>query len=203
VRAPFFCGTTAMYIDRRLGQEPQENVISRAPISINMLDCFESMTNVYSSALTDDEIAFIEERFDAALDALLLLDALDQGHPLFRQARIDYNHSVEALCSVDRSYGKARRDTATCAEKVMKGLLSERNVTFEQNHKLMSLAKLLNDHCGLQVDVKLAEKLYTPASVSYEVPVSKQDAIDAHADLLAFLSGIFKQVFPSAASPHS
>lgn len=195
VRAPFFYGEAELYIDRRLGQEPQGNVISQGPIRINVLDCFEGMTSAYSRSLKDEEIIFIGQRFDIAFVALSLLDALDRGQPLFRQARVDYNHSVEALSSVDRSYGKARRDTATCAEKVMKGILIEKiGGGFKLDHNLVSLAKLLNDNCDLQVDLGLAEKLYTAANVSYEVAVTKQTALDAHANLLKFLADLFPQV---------
>lgn len=195
VRIPFFYGGAEIYIDRSLGQEPHGNVICRAPIRINILDCFEGMTSAYSSSLKDEELIFIGQRFDTAYDALSVLDVLDRGQPLFRQARVDYNHSVEALCSVDRSYGKARRDTATCAEKVMKGILIEKiGGGFKLDHKLVSLAKLLNENCGLQVNLGLAEKLYTAADVSYEVPVTKQAALDAHANLLTFLAELLPQI---------
>lgn len=199
VRAPFFYGEAEIYIDRRLGQEPHGNVISRDPARINILDCFEGMTSAYSNSLKDEELIFIDRRFETACDALSALDLLDQGQPLFRQARVDYNHSVEALCSVDRSYGKARRDTATCAEKVMKGILTEKiGGGFKLDHKLVSLAKLLNEKCGLQINLGLAEKLYTAADVSYEVPVTKQEALDAHVNLLTFLAELFPQIVPEA-----
>lgn len=195
VRAPFFYGTAQVYIDRKLRQEPRENVISRGPIPINILDCFEDMTQSYADTLTDEELELVRTRFDVAFDAMTLLDVLDNGPPLYRQARIDYNHSVEALCSVDRSYGKARRDTATCAEKLMKGMLTHKQVPFEQNHNLAKLAKLLNEQYGLGIDTDLAEKLHTPASVSYDKAVSKQEALDAHENLLRFLVSIGRTVF--------
>lgn len=195
VRAPFFYGTAHVYIDRKLTPEPRENVISRGPVSINILDCFEGMTQLYADALTDDELGFIGARFRMAFEAMTLLDALDNGSPLHRQARIDYNHSVEALCSVDRSYGKARRDTATCAEKVMKGMLGQKGVPFEQNHKLGKLAKLLNEQCGIGVDLALVEKIYTQADVSYDKAVSKQEALDAHENLLRFLAALGRTIF--------
>ncbi|MDE2157083.1 MAG: hypothetical protein KGJ32_14530 [Xanthomonadaceae bacterium] len=195
VRAPFFCGTAHVYIDRKLTPKPRENIISRGPVSINILDCFEGMTQSYADTLTDDEFELIETRFGMAFGAMTLLDVLDKGSPFYRQARIDYNHSVEALCSVDRSYGKARRDTATCAEKVMKGMLAQKGVPFEQNHNFGKLVRLLNDQYDLSIDLALVEKIHTKADVSYDKAVSKQEALDAHENLLRFLAALGKKIF--------
>lgn len=194
VRIPFFYGTASVFIDRRLGQGPKGNVILRGPIPINILDCFDGMTQPYANSLTDHELRFIQEEFAVAFDALNLIKQLDNGDPLHRQARVDYNHSVEALCGIERAYGKARRDAATCAEKTMKGLLARKNIPFKSNHDLGELARLLNSECELEIDAALANKLFTPASVSYEQVVSRQEAIESHRDLLRFLAKILNQI---------
>lgn len=146
VRAPGGYGDLILVCDRQLQAGPPRNVISRAPIQVNMLDCFEGMTQAYATSLTDDAIERIEEAFMIGLDALSLLDVLAHyDEPLFDQARADYIHSVEALVSLERSYGKSRRDTATSAEKVMKGLLAVRKIPFKLSHNLSALAESLRD----------------------------------------------------------
>ena len=194
VRIPFFYGSAHVYIDRRLGIGPKGNIISRGPIPINILDGFEGITQGYANSLSDEELRFIGDEFPVAFDALNLLDRLDHGQALHHQARADYNHSVEALAGIARAYGKARRDIATCAEKTMKGLLARKSVDFSPTHNLRELAQLLVSKCGLVIDVDLANRLYTPASVSYEQPVSKHEALSAHRDLLRFLANIMQQL---------
>ncbi|QTF19453.1 conserved hypothetical protein [Xanthomonas citri pv. fuscans] len=196
VRGPYSNGSLRLVCDRRLHQGEKENIISRGPIDVNMLDCFEGMTQSYADTLDEKAFDEVASRFLVGLDALTFLDAIAQSDdPLFRQARADYNHSVEALTSVERSYGKARRDTATCAEKVMKGLLASKGIPFKSNHELVKFAQALNDQGDLHVDLELASLLYTDASVSYGKAVSKEEALVAHATLLRFLSELLAQVF--------
>ncbi|ATS38525.1 MULTISPECIES: HEPN domain-containing protein [Xanthomonas] len=196
VRAPYSNGRLHLVCNRLLHQGEKENIISSGHIDVNMLDCFEGMTQSYADTLDEKALVGIASRFLLGLNALTFLDAPSQSDdPLFRQARADYNHSVEALTSIERSYGKARRDTATCAEKIMKGLLAGKGLSFKSNHELVKLAQALNDQGDLHVDLELASLLYTDASVSYGKAVSKEEALAAHANLLRFLSELLAQVF--------
>ncbi|PTT66213.1 hypothetical protein [Stenotrophomonas sp. HMWF003] len=195
VRAPGGYGSLILVCDRQLQTGRPRNLISRAPIQVNMLDCFEGMTQAYATSLTDDAIERIEEEFMIGLDALSLLDVLNHyDEPLFDQARADYIHSVEALVSLERSYGKSRRDTATSAEKVMKGLLAVRKIPFKLSHNLSALAESLRKEAGLNVNVSLAAKIGTDASVSYDKPVTKSEALEAHTNLQALLSSLLPQI---------
>ena len=72
----------------------------------------------------------------------------------------------------------------------MKGILSGRSVKYELNHDLVKLAKLVNVGGAPYADVDLARKISTPASVSYDKPVSKQEALEAHTNLLCFLAAM-------------
>lgn len=195
VHAPAGYGELILVCHPQLQDGPRRNVITRGSIQVNMLDCFEGMTQAYATSLTDNEIKKIDEAFLIGLDALVLLDVLRHcDEPLFDQVRADYNHSVEALVSLDRSYGKSRRDTATSAEKVMKGLLSARKIPFKQNHNLPALAESLRRDARFDVDSSLVAKINTDASVSYEKSVTKSEAIAAHINLQAFLSSLLPQV---------
>jgi hypothetical protein len=89
VRLPFFFGGANIRIDRKLRSRPAENVISREPISINVLDCFDGITQAYANGLREDQLRWIEDRFGVAFSAVILLDALESESALYRQARID------------------------------------------------------------------------------------------------------------------
>lgn len=196
VRAPYVIGELILTCSRQLQVAQKRNVISHGPIVVNMIDCFEGMTQAYATSLTDKEVEEIKSGFIAGCDALILLDGLAQGEDLlFKQARTDYNHSVEALMSFDRSYGKSRRDTATTAEKVMKGLLSARNLMFNKNHNLRALAGSLREQAGFTIDMALVDRIHTNADVSYGSVVTKSEAMDAHIALILFLSSLLPQVF--------
>lgn len=195
VEIPFFYGEVYGYIDRRLSSGPKQNIFSRDAIPVNILDHFEDMTQTYADGLSDEELQFIDKIFVVGLCAMKTLDVLSDDGILFRQARADYTSSVEALDSVSREYGKARRDTATCCEKIMKGLLDAKGVPFGKNHRLSDLAVELNDKEGLNIDLLLVEKLYTDANVSYGDSVTKNVALEAHHHLLEFIAALGKELF--------
>jgi len=133
--------------------------------------------------------------FHLAAAGLLFLDGIDHEQPLIKQARADYDRSVDALMSFGRDYGKARRDTATCAEKMMKGVLELSQIEFRKTHNLVSLGAKLNEVNGYSIDLKLLERIHVDPSVSYDLEVSKQEAYQAHWNLLAFLASLSTDVF--------
>lgn len=182
VRVPIIFGKVRLYADHDL------------TINNNILNNFEQLTQTYANSLTNTELHNIMEHYILAHDALSVMNYLREinfdSKIYFNQAYSDYSLSVEALISNKITYGKSRRDTATCCEKIMKGILNEKNINFKLTHDLSNLAKSLNTELGTNIDINLIDKINTKADVSYDKEVSKFEAYDSHQNLLLFLKDL-------------
>jgi HEPN domain-containing protein len=122
--------------------------------------------------------------------AIEVLNGLSQ-HVFFEQARMDYEHSVDALMS-GFSWSKARWETAQCVEKVLKGLLATAGHEYPNKggagHDIPRLGEIVSDKLGLALGPDLLKKIHCEPKVRYgEQGVSPAEAFSAHAALLGVM----------------
>lgn len=189
VRLPIVFGTVAVYADRKLDNENRGG-------ALNILESIEGLTQTYANRLRDDEILRIAEASHIAYLAIETLNGLTQS-VLFDQARMDYEHSVDALVS-ESSWSKARWETAQCAEKVLKGMLDTAGHEYPRTggagHDIPKLGKLASSKLGLALERDLLQKLHCEPKVRYgEQSVSPAEVFSAHAALLRMLVTIGQQ----------
>lgn len=180
INIPKIWGQITFFIDKKIEEK-----------SSNILNLFDGLQQSYADTLTEPELIAIANQFIIgykAVTALQNIHSIYENNPvLIEQAYTDYLSSIRNLLSHHESYGKCRRDTALCCEKIMKGILSNKDISFAKEHKLVDLAKEINDHLGTSIDLDLIRKIHTSANVSYEQHVSRSDAYNAHMNLLTFL----------------
>lgn len=187
---PKVWGTVTTFADRNLSNKGVE-VGVRTPATYNCLCSVAGLTQAFASKFSDEEVRFIHEAFQHGLQAMSGLESL-AGHSLFEQARADYRHSVNALIS-GVEFGKARWETAQCAEKILKGMLAMRSLTFPttagKGHDHIYLGELVREKIGIDFDSTALSTLKTSAAVRYgEVASSLSEAMDSHAALLYMLT---------------
>lgn len=180
VRLPIVFGTVTVFVDRNLDKEHRGG-------ALNVLQSIEGFTQAYANRLHDEEIGRIVEESHMAYLAIEVLNGLSH-HVFFEQARMDYEHSVDALMS-GFSWSKARWETAQCAEKVLKGLLASAGHEYPSKgatgHDIPRLGVIVSDKLGLVLDLDLLKKIHCEPNVRYgEQSVSPAEALSAHVALL-------------------
>lgn len=190
-KMPRLWGSMQVFADRNLTNEGRSLATKRSePASHNVLRSLEGMTQAYANKLTDAELATLHRSFIASFQAMRCLDDL-KGHQLFEEAKADYRHSVAALFS-GNELGKARWETAQCAEKVLKGLLARDAHAFPtdgaRGHDTVHLGGLVKDKLGITLSVQLLTTIKCTAAVRYgEVPSTREEALAAHDALIRVL----------------
>lgn len=183
VRLPIVFGTVTVLVDRNLGEDYRGG-------ALNILQSIEGFTQAYANRLHDEEIGRISEEPHMAYLAIEVLNGLS-GHVFFEQARMDYEHSVDALMS-GFSWSKARWETAQCVEKVLKGLLATAGHEYPSKggagHNIPKLGEIVSDKLGLALGPDLLKKIHCEPKVRYgEQSVSPAEAFSAHVALLGVM----------------
>jgi HEPN domain-containing protein len=180
VRLPIVFGTVTVFVDRNLGKDYRGG-------ALNILQSIEGFTQAYANRLHDEEIERIVEDSHMAYLAIEVLNGLSQ-HVFFEQARMDYEHSIDALMS-GFSWSKVRWETAQCAEKVLKGLLATAGHEYPSKggtgHDIPRLGEIVSEKLGLALVPELLTSIHCEPKVRYgEQSVSPAEAFSAHAALL-------------------
>lgn len=163
------------------------------PVRHNILCSVQGMTQAYASRLTRGEMAHLGGKFISGYAAVVCLDDL-KGHDLFDEARGDYRHSVDALLT-GREFGKARWDTAQCAEKMLKGLLAREGHSFPtsggKGHNTEHLGMLVNESLGIALPAADLKLVYCSPAVRYgEQKSTGGEALAAHEALVRLLRSL-------------
>lgn len=196
MKMPKVWGSFDLFVSQDLSS--QGNYISTkgsTPAKHNILLSVQGMTQAYASRLNKDDLVFLAGRFINSYPAIVCLDDL-KGHDLFEEARGDYRHSVDALLT-GRELGKARWDTAQCAEKILKGLLAREGHAFPtsgaKGHDISHLGTLITDKIGFSLLSADLSSVHCTAAVRYgEMKISIEDALAAHEALVRLLSALAK-----------
>jgi len=183
-------GTAVPFADRNLDNKGRQIGTGNEPATVNVLRCLRGITQPYASRLADADIHAVLRAYRHGYAAMAFLDSLT-GHPLFSQARADYNASVEALL-LGTALSRARWDTAQCAEKVLKGLLGRAGHDFPtggwQGHDIPHLGGLVDTHLGATLPEILLRAITCSPKVRYgEMNVDINEAWTSHACLLDLL----------------
>jgi hypothetical protein len=194
MRMPKVFGSFDPVVNRDVAFEGESLGRFRPPV-VNVIGMVRGLTQAHSQRLSDEDIVTICGVFEVSFPAISKLSTWS-GTVLFDQARADYSGSVEALLSQSENFGKARRDTSLCVEKVIKGFLSVSGTTYQRIHHLIDLGDLVAKNLGIHLsatDLGLAD---CPASASYEKPGTKAEALSAHQAALRLLGAL-----PASAAP--
>lgn len=190
LKLPKLWGTMDIFADRNLSNEGLTLGV-REPATHNVLRSVEGLTQAYASKLSDHEIVFILEAFGHGFQAMSGLESLT-GCSLFEEARADYRHSVDAIFS-GREFGKARWETAQCAEKILKGMLAKAGYAYPtstvKGHDHLHLGELVQEKLGIAFDTDALATIKCSAAVRYgELKSTLDQAMESHAALLYVLT---------------
>lgn len=191
MRMPRCYGEVSFFADRNL--ENCGTTLARLsggrPASGNVLTAIVDLTAPYAASLTDAEIKLVWEHFFPGLKATRCLEQLS-GDELFDRARADYESSVENL--MKRSWHNARWDTSQCAEKMFKGMLRQRGVSYptggKSGHDIPSLGTIVREATGAHMPVAALSLIHCPTGLRYgDEAATKTHAMKAHRALLGVI----------------
>lgn len=196
MKMPKVWGSFDLFISQDLSN--QGNYISSKrspPVRHNILRSVQGMTQAYASRLQKDDLLFLAGKFINSYPAVVCLDDL-KGHDLFEEARGDYRHSVDALLT-GRELGKARWDTAQCAEKVLKGVLAREGHAFPtsgaKGHDISHLGALVAEKLGFSLSAADLSAVHCTPAVRYgERKSSMEEALASHEALVRILVALAK-----------
>jgi HEPN domain-containing protein len=183
VRLPIVFGTVTVFVDRNLGKDYRGG-------ALNILQSIDGFTQAYANRLHDEEIERVGEESHTAYLAIEVLNGLSR-HAFFEQARMDYEHSIDALIS-GFSWSKARWETAQCVEKILKGLLATAGHEYPSRggagHDIPRLGEIVSDKLGLALNPDVLRKIHCEPKVRYgEESASPEEAFMAHTALLGVM----------------
>lgn len=183
VRLPIVFGTVSVFVDRDLDKDYRGG-------ALNILQRIDGFTQASANRLHDEEIRRIADESHVAYLSIEVLNGLSR-HVFFEQARMDYEHSVDALMS-GFSWSKARWENAQCAEKVLKGLLATAGHEYPSKgragHDISKLGEAVSDKLGLALFPDLLKRINCEPKVRYgEQSVSPAEAFSAHSALLGLM----------------
>lgn len=196
MKMPKIWGAVQLFVNQDLSTQGKRlSTKGSPPASHNILSSVQGLTQAYASRLKKDELPFLAGKFINGYQAVECLDDL-KGHDLFQEVRGDYRHSVDALLTA-RELGKARWDTAQCAEKVLKGLLARAGHKFPtsgaKGHDISHLGDLVSEKLGIALPPTDLNAVNCTAAVRYgETKSSIEDALSAHESLVRLLGAFAK-----------
>lgn len=191
LRMPRVYGTVGFFADRNL--ENQGLTLAKPggpPASHNMLCLVDGLSSELAARLSKGELEDIAGAFRRGYPATLHLESLS-GDDFFTEARKEYGSSIEALMA--SSWPQARRNTASCAEIVFKGVLRMAGRKFptggKDGHDIPQLGQLVSDATGVKFNAASLAAIHCSTDVRYvKVPSTDDDALVAHMSLLQILT---------------
>ncbi len=196
MKMPKVWGSVQLFISPDLSNKGNRIATKDSPlVQHNILCSVQGMTQAYAKRLSNDDMRLLVQKFITGSEAVVCLDDL-KGHDLFNEARGDYRHSVDALLT-GHELSKARWDTAQCAEKVLKGLLSRdghRYPTFgAQGHDIQHLGSLTKEKLGIELPAAELAMAYCSPAVRYGQDKNTiERALAAHNALVQLLNVLAK-----------
>ncbi|MBS0224747.1 MAG: hypothetical protein JSS25_00180 [Proteobacteria bacterium] len=188
-RLPVVYGTMQCFFDPNLENKGVRMALN-GPASVNGLTLIDDFTQALAGRLSNDEINNISDKMVAGFHGIEALNSFWNGN-LFEQAKLDYEHSVDALNS-GFAWNKARWETAQAAEKVIKGMLKSVNQPVPTQgrdaHDIKHLGGLVGRHFNITLPQGLLEAIDCKPGVRYgEIEATKSEALAAHSALLEIL----------------
>lgn len=115
-------------------------------------------------------------------------------YPYFNEIQTDISTAVTVLFAPQPHFGQSKWASCQAAEKLIKYFLKSRNIHFPNTHKLQSLADLASKE-GVELDTVALSKASVAAGVRYgEIPVTAEEAVQAHYASLVIGQQIFHAV---------
>lgn len=163
-----------------------------APIgqgSRNVLHYIDGMNQFYASRLSERELDHIMEMVELGDQAINALEMFPDDN-LANAARLDYEHSVDAIIS-GVAWNKAKWETAQTAEKLMKSMLAAHRIDFPKGakgHNIPHIGKLVRDNFDIEIPDELLQVIDCSTAIRYgEDEATSAEAMAAHAALLGLL----------------
>lgn len=195
MQMPRVHGTVEFFADRNLQNQGRSLAkMGDPPASGNMLCFVEGLTQDLAARLDDAEIALIVEAFNRGYRALLRLESLT-GDDFFGQAMNEYRSSIDALLA--SSWPQARRNTASCAEMMFKGMLRKAGTAFptggRDGHDIPKLGGQIGAMTWVTFNAAVLAAVHCSTDIRYiKEPATADNALLAHRSLLEILNTLRK-----------
>lgn len=154
--------------------------VSRYDKVINLLHYIEDLTPDLAQELSDAELKEITDFFILSYNALSRMWRICR-RPLLKQAKMDLESSADYIFSQPIEYGLSKWSSLQCVEKILKAYINIKGRNYRRTHNLDKLMYQASQMGAIALSQKDILSLQCSASVRYgEIPVSLQQAIDAH-----------------------
>jgi hypothetical protein len=163
----------------------------RKPITVNILDTIDGLTQNYAQSLRDEELRELAYRYVMGLHAIELMKVGAQHFTLLPEARANMGNAVELMLSTPPQYGLSKWESLQAAEKVLKAFISEHGAKFKFTHVLEDLA-LSAELLGLPLisRAELREIQCSPQVRYGAISVTPQEAVKAHQAAQSVCGGV-------------
>lgn len=193
MRMPRCYGAVEFFVDRDLQNQGRALAkIGDPPASSNALCFVDGLTQDLATRLQAEDIALVGETFNRGYRALLRLESLT-GDDFFGQATNEYQSGIDALLA--SSWPQARRNTASCAEMMFKGMLRKAGKVFptgrSDGHDIPKLGGQVGAMTGVTFNVAVLAAVHCSTDIRYiKEPAIADNALLAHRSLLEILNAL-------------
>ncbi len=195
VRFPLIYGTAEFICDPTYwGISHQKRIDAGVPTTLNVLDFVEGLTEQYANNLTFGELQNIFDLYKFGFEAMLDIDEVS-GSTFATQAKADIKATLSHLFSSPPNHGLSKWSSLQAVEKFIKAYIERRGNTPPFSHDLARLAAEA-ELLGLPtISCDDLAKIQCPAGVRYgQVPVSLNEAVEAHQAALSVCAGVSKNL---------
>jgi len=160
---------------------------------INIVSLINGITPKLARSATTEDIDEIYSTFSAGLEVLRYLDTNKRSDPLLNEVLNDFKASAVYFQNQNNGFGQSRWSSLQAVEKMLKFVLTVRDIKYERGHKLRNLADAIDRDSWLP-----AEKIsiiQVPASIRYgEGGSTRAEAFNAHVAALDILLHISRKM---------
>lgn len=159
---------------------------------LNVLRSIENITPTMARTLSRVEIEGIFKFYCFGLDVLQSIESISEK-PYAKEAKVDLTTAVDNILTKNPHFGISKYASLQFTEKIIKSKLAENAKGFPKEHKLKTLAGILEQEIGIRLNHDHLDVIQCSAGAQYgEETVDLEQAILAHHKSLK----IFKQVYP-------
>ena len=179
MKIPLIYGKVVICADGKF--KLNENAVQDETMLLNVITFIEDLTRELSSELLPEEENNILQVFGFASELFELLAKESNRDILCESALEDFKYAVDSLLHNHFNIGHSKWASLQATEKVLKSILQRKKISFEKNHNLRGLIKLLQEIGFPTLNDDLINVVQCKASVRYgEIPFNLEDAVQAH-----------------------
>lgn len=176
VGLPSFYGAIRITFDSNMTKF--ENTIGRSPVIFNLAPYIDGLTPKMAESLSEAEIKKLLITYVSVYKAVLKY--LQSKIKYYEEALSDFKSAVFKI-SNNESHAQAKWDLLQFIEKLLKGLLDNKQKKVEHIHKLDKLSEEVNLAYGIMINSNDISSISCKPGVRYgEIDVSEKDLLDAY-----------------------